>query len=220
MALHDLIPPELLVLAAVVLAVVVVLHLTFAGFSMVGLTPLEVSLLLFVSPFLAPVNVPVWREPGVLFGANLAGVGVPAYLSLRFLRSRRLPAWKGLLGLAAVAWVAHRWAEVEPGRGILVPALPLVVVAALVGATLAGRSWREVGPATYVSGAMGTLVGADLVNMGAFVDPTREDEVFMVVGGAGTLDAIFLISLWAVVATIFAALVARVVGAGPGGGSG
>lgn len=217
MALHNLISPELLVLAAAVLLVVLALHLTFTGFRMVGLTPLEVTLLLFISPFLAPISLPVWPAPGVLFGANLAGVGVPFYLSLRFLTSRRLPVWKGVLGTTAVAWLAHRWAEVDPTKGIMVPAVPLVVVAALVGPFLAGRRWYQVGPATYVSGAMGTLVGADLMNLQAFIDPSRDERVFMVIGGAGTLDAIFLISLWAVVATIFAAIVARILGGGPGG---
>jgi uncharacterized membrane protein len=216
MPTHSILTPEVLALAATVLLVLLVLHLTFTGFRMVGITPLEVTLLLFVSPFLAPVNVPIWSEPGVVYGANLAGVGVPAYLSLRFLRSRRLPVWKGVLGTAVVSYLAYRWAQVDPSQGVLVPALPLVVVAAVVGALVAGRSWRQVGPATYVSGALGTLVGADLVNLGAFVDPSRGETLFMVVGGAGTLDAIFLISLYAVVATILAALLARVLGGGPG----
>lgn len=217
MPVHGILTPELLGLAATVLLVVLALHLTFSGFRLVGIQPLEVVLLLFVSPFLAAVNVPVWREPGVVFGLNLAGAGVPVYLSYRFLRSRRLPAWKGVVGAAAMTGLAFKVAEVAPGEGVLVPPLPLVVASAFVGALLAGRSWHQVGPATYVSGALGTLVGADLLNIDAFVDPAREEAVFMVVGGAGTLDAIFLISLYAVVATIAAALVAKVLGGGPEG---
>jgi len=219
-AVHGVLDPRLLAAAGVVLLVVLALYLTFSGFAMVGITPLEVTLLLFVAPFLAAVNLPVWSVPGAVIGINLAGLGVPLFLSIRFLAGDRLPAWKGLVGAAVITALAHELARVAPEQGILVPALPLVVASALVGAALAGTRWHEVGPATYVSGSIGTLVGADLLNLNALADPSREEPLVAVIGGAGTLDAIFLISLWAVVATILGVAVARLVGAAADTGSG
>lgn len=216
MVVHDAIPPGAIAAAIAVLIVVVALYLVFSGFSMVGITPLEVVVLLFVSPLIAWINVPVYPAPGVVYGVNAAGLGVPLVLSVRFFMSRRLKVWKGLVGMAVIAFVAFRVATVVPDEGILVPALPLVAATAVVGVVLAWDRWEELGPATYVSGAMGTLVGADLLHVGAFVDPSREEAMFAVIGGAGTLDAIYLISLWAVVATILAVLVARLLGAGRG----
>lgn len=213
MALHQVLDVRLLAAAFTVLVIVAALYLTFSGFSMVGITPLEVTLLLFISPFLAPINLPVWSLPGVVIGVNAAGLGVPLFLSIRMLHSRRLPVWKGLVGAGIVTFAAHELARVASG-GILVPALPLMLVTAVVGIGLAGTQWRQLGPTTYVSGAIGTLVGADLLNLTALSDPAREETTFAVIGGAGTLDAIYLISLWAVVGTILAALIARLFGAG------
>lgn len=213
MALHTALDARALVAALVVLAVFFALYLTFSGFSMVGVTPGEVIVLLFISPFLAPINLPVWTLPGVVLGVNAAGLGVPLVLSIRFVVKDRLPLWKAALGTAAVAAVAYRVSTVAPEQGILVPALPLVATTAIVGLVLAGNRWRQLGPATYASGALGTLVGADLFNISALVDPSRSDPMFAVIGGAGTLDAIYLIALWAVVGTILAVVLARLFGA-------
>lgn len=199
--------------ALVVLVAFLALYLTFSGFSMVGVTPGEVILLLFISPFLAPVNLPVWTMPGVVIGVNAAGLGVPLVLSLRFLFQDRLPLWKAGLGTGVIAIVAFRVSRIAPDQGILVPALPLVVATGIVGLVLAGRRLRQLGPVTYTSGAVGVLVGADLFNLASLADPTREEAMFAVIGGAGTLDAIYLISLWAVVGTILAVGVARLFGA-------
>lgn len=215
MALHTALDPRALAAALAVLLVLLALYVTFSGFGMVGITPGEVLVLLFLSPLLAPINLPVWQLPGVLIGVNAAGLGIPLVLSIRFIRSDRLPAWKAVLGTAIVTVVAYRLAEVVPEQGILVPALPLVAVAAAVGMALAGARWRQLGPVTYASGALGTLVGADLLHLRTLVDPSRQEPITAVIGGAGTLDAIFLIALWAVVGTIVAVLLARLFGVEP-----
>ncbi len=213
MAIHESIGPEALVAALVVAAIIVALYLVFSGFAMVGIRPFEVVLLLFISPLIAWINLPVYPAPGVIYGVNAAGLLVPLFLSVRFLTTDRLPVWKGVVGTGIVTIVAFQVSSVVPDQGILVPSLPLVVSTAIVGIGLAWDRWRELGPATYVSGAMGTLIGADLLNLPAFIDPGREEAMFAVIGGAGTLDAIYLISLWAVVATILAVLLARLTGA-------
>lgn len=209
MVLGSVLDARVLAAALVVLVAFLVLYVTFSGFSMVGVTPGEVVVLLFVSPFLAAINLPVWTLPGLVVGVNAAGLGVPLVLSVRFLSHDRLPVWKAIVGTGVVAAVAFRWTQIAPEQGLLVPAVPLVAVTAVTGTVLAGRSLRQLGPVTYASGALGTIVGADLLHIRELADPGRSEPLVAVIGGAGTLDAIFLISLLAVVVTIASAFVGR-----------
>lgn len=205
----ELLDPRLLLPALVLVAVFLILYATFAGFSMVGITPTEVIVILFLAPLLAPLNIPVWREPGVVFGVNAAGFFIPFIISIRFVVHDRLPAWKAVVGAGAVTLIAYNVATVDPERGVLVPALTLVAAALITGLVVAGGRWREVGPATYASGALGTLIGADLLHIGEIIDPTRETDIFAVIGGAGTFDAIYLIAFIAVVGAVAVVAVAR-----------
>jgi uncharacterized membrane protein len=64
---------------------------------------------------------------------------------------------------------------------------------------------------TFASGAAGTLVGADLLNLQMIVTHPEAPEA-AVIGGAGTLDAIYLCAVLAVAGSIVAALVTRLLG--------
>lgn len=210
MATELTLDPRVLATAITLLVVFFVLYLTFSGFSMVGITPGEVIVVLFIAPFLALVNIPVWREPGVVFGINAAGFFIPVVLSIRFVMHGRLPLAKAVIGTTAVTVVAFLVARVDPERGVLVPAFVLVAVALVVGLAVSAGRWREVGPAVYASGALGTLIGADLLHMHEMIDPSRSEPLFAVIGGAGTLDAIYLIALMAVFGAIVVVAVMRV----------
>jgi uncharacterized membrane protein len=98
-----------------------------------------------------------------------------------------------VLGVVAlVALVTHRFARPVPGVGIVVPILipPLVAVAA---ALLLASEVRAA--AAYVGGTMGTLVGADLLNLGRL---RGVGAPVASIGGAGTFDGIFVTGIVAV----------------------
>lgn len=209
MSLGGLADPQLLGPAALLLAVALVLYLTLSGFAMVGVGPGETIVLLFLAPFLAGINLPVYSYEGTIIGVNAAGLLVPVVMMYRFLRDRRAPWLRAFLGIAAVSALAYAVAEIEPGTGILVPALPIAAAATGVGILLGGASYKRWGPLTFASGAGGTLVGADLLNLSAIASAT--DTGALVIGGAGTLDAIYLCGVWAVGGSIAAALVVRVI---------
>lgn len=211
MSLGALLDPELLVPAAVILAVVLLLYLTFSGFAMVGVGVGETFVLLFLAPFVAGVNLPVWAWEGTVIGVNVAGLVIPLVLTLRFLFDGRAPWLRAVAGIAVVTFVAHQLAVYDPGRGILVPALPIALTATVVGVGLGGATYKRWGPLTFASGAAGTLIGADLLNLQMIVTHPQAPEV-AVIGGAGTLDAIYLCALWAVAGSILAALVTRMLG--------
>lgn len=215
MSLDALLRPELLAPAALVLAVVLALYLTFSGFAMVGVGVTETFVLLFLAPFVAGINLPVYAWEGTVIGVNLAGLVIPLVLTLRFFSDGRAPFLRAAAGIAIVTVVAHELAVYDPGRGILVPAVPIALSATVAGVGLGGSSYKRWGPLTFASGAAGTLIGADLLNLQAIVTHPQAPEV-AVIGGAGTLDAIYLCAVLAVAGSILAALVTRMLG-GPSG---
>ncbi|MDX1612308.1 MAG: DUF1614 domain-containing protein [Candidatus Thermoplasmatota archaeon] len=211
MAFELALDPRAIGAAITLLIIFFALYLTFTGFSMVGITPMEVILLLFIAPWVAWINIPIWRSGDVLFGINAAGAVIPIALSIRFISKERLPPWKGLTGVGAVTVVAYLVARVDPNQGVLVPPLPIVATALAAGLILAAGRWRQVGPITYAAGALGTLAGADLLNIPLLASAPRERTLFAVVGGAGTLDAIYLVALVAVLGSILVVAITRLI---------
>jgi uncharacterized membrane protein len=129
--------------------------------------------------------------PATIVAVNLGGAVIPAVLSIYLLVKNRL-FWQGLLGIVIVTVIVHHVARPVHGMGIAEP----IFVPPLVAAAAALLISRRFAPAlAYISGSMGTLIGADLLNtknlqgLGAPV---------VSIGGAGTFDGIFLTGILAV----------------------
>jgi uncharacterized membrane protein len=139
-------------------------------------------------PYVIPVTE---RWPGTILAVNLGGAVIPAMLSA-YLVAEVGHAMRVLGVVALVALVTHRFARPVPGVGIVVPILipPLVAVAA---ALLLASEVRAA--AAYVGGTMGTLVGADLLNLGRL---RGVGAPVASIGGAGTFDGIFVTGIVAV----------------------
>ena len=74
-----------------------------------------------------------------------------------------------------------------PAVGIVVP----ILIPPLVAATLAFiLSPRNPTPVAYISGVLGVLIGADLMNLGCLTSPG-----LMSIGGAGVFDGIFMVGI-------------------------
>ena len=141
----------------------------------------------------------VQSYPGTTIAVNVGGAVIPTIMSLYLLFSRRL--WvKGLIATTIVAVVLHWTAEPVPGVGIAVPIFVPAVVTAVVATVLA---WQDAAPLAYIAGSLGTLIGADLLNL----DAVRGlGAPVASIGGAGTFDGIFLTGILAV---LLASLYAR-----------
>jgi uncharacterized membrane protein len=130
--------------------------------------------------------VPPAIEPGTTVVAiNMGGALLPVLLSL-YLFFRTGLYVRMLLGTAIVAVVAHTFARVVPGVGIAISMFIPPLTAAVVGLVL---SWRRAPPVAYVAGSMGTLIGADLLNLGRVAELGAP---VLSIGGAGTFDGVFL----------------------------
>jgi uncharacterized membrane protein len=100
--------------------------------------------------------------------------------------SRSLPS---LAGVAMVSAVMFWMAKPTEGLGITVPVFLPPVITALVALLLEPKS---AGPLAYISGTLGTLIGADLLQLGAL---QSTHAPIASIGGAGTFDGIFMIGL-------------------------
>lgn len=138
--------------------------------------------------YMVPVVVD-W--PGTVIAVNVGGALIPALMSIYLLVKNRL--WgAGLLATACVAAVCHFLADPVPGVGI---ALPLFVPALTTAVAALLLSRQHAAPVAYISGSLGTLIGADLLNLDKIQGlgaPVAS------IGGAGTFDGVFLTGIVAV----------------------
>jgi uncharacterized membrane protein len=136
--------------------------------------------------------VPVVVEwPGTVIAVNVGGAVIPVIMSIYLLLRTRL--WlQGLVATAAVAVVCHVLAHPVRGVGIAEPVFVPALASAIV-AIILSRAYAA--PLAYVGGSLGTLIGADLLNL----DKVRGlGAPVASIGGAGTFDGIFLIGIIAV----------------------
>jgi uncharacterized membrane protein len=138
--------------------------------------------------YVVPV-VAAW--PGTVLAVNVGGAVIPAvmsgYLMLRY------QLWlKATLATVAIAFVIHAMATPVAGIGIAVPVFAPVVTTAIL-AFILSRDYAA--PLAYIGGSMGTLIGADLLNLDRI---SGLGAPVASIGGAGTFDGIFLTGILAV----------------------
>ena len=141
--------------------------------------------------------VPVVQErPGTTVAVNVGGAVIPIILSF-FLLFKNDMWTSGIIATAIVAAVMHYLATPVPGVGIAVPMFVPPLVTAIVAVVIARQHAAAL---AYISGSLGTLIGADLLNLGAVQGlgaPVAS------IGGAGTFDGIFLTGIVAVLLASF-----------------
>ncbi len=106
--------------------------------------------------------VPVVGQPGTVIALNVGGAVIPTLLSLYLLAKNDM--WiRGVITTAIVAVIVYALAEPVQGVGIAVPIFVPPVVTA-IAAVLIARQHAAV--LAYAGGSLGTLIGADLLNLG------------------------------------------------------
>jgi len=135
--------------------------------------------------------VPFVVSPSTILAVNVGGAVIPtlmsAYLVLRY------QLWlRAAIAVAVIAVIVHSTATPVAGIGIAVPVFVPVVATAILALVL---SREYAAPLAYIGGSMGTLIGADILNLdkiGNLGAPIAS------IGGAGTFDGIFLTGILAV----------------------
>jgi len=133
----------------------------------------------------------VTQWPGTVLAVNVGGAVIPtimsAYLVIRY------QLWvKAAIAIVVIAFVIHSMATPVHGIGIAVPVFAPVVTTAILAFIL---SREYAAPLAYIGGSMGTLIGADLLNLDKI---SGLGAPVASIGGAGTFDGIFLTGILAV----------------------
>jgi uncharacterized membrane protein len=135
--------------------------------------------------------VPVVTQwPSTVLAVNVGGAIIPTVMSAYLLMKYQL--WgRGLIAVAVATAVCHLMANPIRGLGIAEPIFVPALTAAVI-ALLLSRAYAA--PLAYIAGSLGTLIGADLLNLGKIQGlgaPVAS------IGGAGTFDGIFVIGVMA-----------------------
>jgi len=206
----------LLVLLLVVFVVLVELRILSYAYQKIGIRPRYVFGILVLTLLGSHVNIPLYAVPARrivapetvwMFGQpysvprvvqhdativafNVGGALIPALLSIYLFFRMHMPG-RMLIATVVVALVVNQLARVVPGVGIVVLMFLPPLLAAGVALILA---FRRAPPVAYVAGTMGSLIGADLLNLGRVAEMGAP---MVSIGGAGTFDGVFLTGILA-----------------------
>jgi uncharacterized membrane protein len=122
---------------------------------------------------------------------NLGGAVIPTGVSIYLLIKDSI-WWQAVVATAVVTVIVHLFARPVKGLGIAVPGLVPALVSAGISLLVAPHM---AAPVAYVSGTLGTLIGADLLNIPKLSSLGGGEAS---IGGAGTFDGVFLSGLVAV----------------------
>ncbi len=127
---------------------------------------------------------PLEVERRTTIAINLGGAVIPVAVSVFLLT--RVNLFDALTGILIMTLLIHMMARPVRGLGIAVPALIPPVMAAIFALIISPQDAPMI---AYISGTLGSLIGADLLNLKKI--PELRVAVASI-GGAGTFDGIFL----------------------------
>ncbi len=178
------------------LAVFLLLLLSYLGSGInIPLFTVESS---YRSEYVVPLNffgfqfaIPRFINQRTLVAINVGGAVVPILVSILLLLQdpAAIPHVIGPLIFASI--IINRQARLVPGMGVTLPALfapTLSVLLALLFLPLTGGIIHLI-PVIYVTASMGSLIGADLMNLRKI--PSLGSPMVSI-GGAGTFDGVFM----------------------------
>jgi uncharacterized membrane protein len=208
---------SILVLLAIGLVILIQLRILRYAYMKLGVGPGVALLLLFGSLIGSYFNIPITvltgppvrsgqvvdffgmqyvvpvveQWPGTVLAVNVGGAVIPTIMSTYLVLRYQL--WlKATIAVVVIAFIIHSMATPVHGIGIAVPVFAPVVATAILAFIL---SREYAAPLAYIGGSMGTLIGADLLNLDKIEGlgaPVAS------IGGAGTFDGIFLTGILAV----------------------
>ena len=198
------------ILALPVLFLLGYFHIVAIGFEKLGIAPEITIFILLVMLAGSIVNIPLtkkkiiyvgessffglWRRPKLEvqgIAINVGGAVVPILLSFYFLFlswQRGFDIGQIFIAVMLMIVISKLLARVAPGKGIVLPAFAPPIFAAVFAFILAPGF---AAPTAFISGVLGTLIGADLLNL----RKARKFGGFLSIGGAGVFDGIFLVGI-------------------------
>ena len=202
---------NILVIAAIGVVVLLVYFLYISTISRVletiGFTASEASTVILVALFFGWISIPIFPYNDWWIGMSIGGAIIPLIICARLLRSGRAGLAESVIGIVIVAYVTYFVTRAEEGVGIVadVPwAFAPALAAGLYGMSTFWTSMAKAAPLAYVSGVLGTLIGADVFRLGEALafEPPEEGVGVLSIGGANIFDMVYLTGIIAVVIAI------------------
>lgn len=157
-------------------------------------------------------GVPTTFHPFYL-AINMGGAIVPLIISAHLILTHRVSAPRAGVGILVVALITYILAQPVAGEGIVLPFWVSPVLAVICSLVLS-QGYCGAPSLAYISGSIGTLLGADIMNIltpGVLpalspVGLQTSKPLVLSIGGAGVFDGIFLTGILAV---LFASVIVR-----------
>lgn len=201
----------------ILLVFLVQLRILQYAYEKVGVSQQYIFILLLISFLGSSINIPVAQLPperfytervmdffgmryiipavterqGTVIAVNLGGAVIPAILSIYLIVKNKLYL-SSLVAVGIVTVVVHMMSYPVPGVGIAEPFFIPPMITAIVAIVV---SRQHAAPLAYIAGSLGTLIGADLLNLSMI---RGLGAPVASIGGAGKFDGIFLTGLIAV----------------------
>jgi len=132
------------------------------------------------------IRIPPFHEQ--IISINLGGAILPGMLSIYLMQ--RVDISTVLLATSITTICSYYLSKPVKGVGIVIPAFIPPVIAA-VSALVLARGGNAPAVA-YISGVLGTLIGADLLRL---PQVKKMNIQFLSIGGAGVFDGIFVVGI-------------------------
>ncbi len=131
------------------------------------------------------IRLPVIRQR--IIAVNFGGAVLPGLLCLYL--APGVPVFRIVLATIVTTIAAYALSRPVKGVGIVMPAFVPPVIAAITALIIS----REQAPQlAYISGVLGTLLGADFLRISQI---RKLGAPFMSIGGAGVFDGIYLVGI-------------------------
>ena len=169
-----------------------------------GFTPGEAGTMIVVTFLLGSITIPLFPYNGWWVGICVGGALIPLMICARLLRSGRASLPESAIGIIIVAFVTYFITRAEEGVGIVadVPlAFAPAIAAGLYSMSTFWLNMDKAAPLAYVSGVVGTIVGADIFRLEEVLafDPPSDGVSVLSIGGANIFDMVYLTGIIAVV---------------------
>lgn len=172
-------------------------------FEQLGFSRGEASTILMLTLFLGVINIPIFPYKGWWVGINVGGALIPLIVCGYLVISRRVQAAEGLIGVIIVTYITYFVTRAVANQGIVADFPWAFAPAVAAGFYSLSTFWMDIkkaAPLAYVSGVVGTLVGADIFHLGdilAFPAPSTGFNLLSI-GGAQVFDLVYLSGIVAV----------------------
>ncbi|WP_250987805.1 DUF1614 domain-containing protein [Methanoculleus oceani] len=202
-------PEHILIALAVLIPALVIFNLLLVAegaFESIGLRFYQAVLVTAGALLGSLIDIPVIPVGDAIIAVNVGGAVIPLFVTLGVVAGGRVSGYKTLVAVGAVSLVAYAFATPVPGLGITMPFYIAPLAGAAAGLLLA-RGCRTAPGLAYAGGTMGTLLGADILNLAnpdVLAALAGSGSTVLSIGGAGIFDGIFVTGVLSVLLAAYA----------------